>query len=160
MRLTCPTFCLCIFDADTFETKFCHDATKEWCRIFQVAQHFQKRPIVESKSRKMLNLLNRRHLFDHLIITRAQRSHDWILLTGSFDARNYLCTLLPFCHNLRNHFYWVLKITTHHDCAITRSLKHAIIRTIKLSKILRIEDSLYFRITFADFTKQRTCVIF
>ena len=116
--------------------------------------------VIETKACEMFNLVDRRHLFDHFVITSAQKTHDWVLLAGRFDTGDNLGPFLPLCNNLGQHLDRILEITTHQNGTVARGLEHTIIGAIELSEVLRVQDGLNFGIACTDLTQQGTGIVF
>ena len=127
-----------------------HNAADEGCRILQVAQRLDKALVVQAKAGELLDLLAAAHLLDELVVAAAQPVHDRVFLALGLAANDDFVALFPLGHKPGDHLHRVLEVGAHRDRAIAGGVDHAVVRAIKLTKVLDVEDGLDVLVLGAD----------
>lgn len=159
MGLSSPAPLLRVLDVLALEAEFGDDATEEWRRVLQRAQHVDEGSIVKSKSGEVLDLLDAGHLLYQAVVDSPQEAHEAVLLACRLDAGDYFGTLLPLGDEGRYELDRILEIAAEHYYAITVELAHTIEGRVELAEVLGVEYGLDPPVLSANTTQEGSCII-
>ena len=106
-----PALRLLIGDLLAAVAQLRHDPPQKRRRVIQPAQHFDKIPVIQARTGKMLDLLHIGQLVDHLIVAAPEPVHDPVLSAAGLDSDDDLVAFLPLCNELRNELNYCISDT-------------------------------------------------
>ena len=141
---------LAVRDVNAAEAQLRHDAAQERRGVLQPAQHVHERLVVQPEPGEMLNLLHLGHPVNHLVVARAQKAHEPVLVALDLYARDDFRAALPLAHHPRDELHGVLEVAAHRNHAVARHLRDAVVRRVELAEVPRVENRLYPRVSEAQ----------
>ena len=120
--LACAALRLDIWDLLALITKLRHDSAQKRRRIVKLPQNLNKIAVIQTRTGKMLNLLDIGEFLYHLVIAAPQRIHDRVFLASRLDADDNLVAIFPLMDIFRDHIDRILKICHHADHAVAGTL--------------------------------------
>ena len=119
---------LIVFDQGLVEADFRHQPAEIGIGLVQAAKNLDDRPVVETESHEMLDLLNMGHAGDQLVEQAPCQAQRDALVQPAADRHDHLVAGLPFLDESRDQLRRRLQIRKDADHGVAGGLEDRVVR--------------------------------